>query len=226
MRTSLCYPSRFPLPRSLWAWLLALALPTSLPAQGVLNQFSYEGLRLSGIGVEMGAVASNRLTTEPTPALRVDCGVLAPRVRLLLGGSYFKGQFKPDEIARFAQRLRAVVVDPTNDFTINVGTITWSELEADLDLQYLFPNGPVRTYVGLGLGVHLRNGDGAAINGTFVEDALDTIAAGLHGSMGAEVRVAPPLALTADLRGVLTSELRAVTLRGGLMLRFRQKGVP
>ena len=42
------------------------ATPVTLPAQGFLEQFSYEGLRLSGLGVEMGGVVSDRLTAEPS----------------------------------------------------------------------------------------------------------------------------------------------------------------
>ena len=174
----------------------------------------------------MGGVVSDRLTGAASPALRVDYGMIAPRVRVLFGASYFKGNFDASEIARFAQRLRSLVSDPTNDFTINVGQISWSDLETDLDLQYLFPNGPMETYVGLGLGVHVRNGNGTAINGTFVEDALDTIVAGLNLSAGAMVPVTPALAFTADLRGSLTSELRSASARAGLMLRFPHRGPP
>jgi len=196
------------------------ATPVTLPAQGFLEQFSYEGLRLSGLGVEMGGVVSDRLTAEPSPALRVDYGVLAPRLRVMFGASYFRGEFDQDEMTRFAQRLRRVVLDPTGDFAIDVGSITWSQLAIDGDLQYLFPAGRAQTYLGLGIGVHARDGDGAAIDGTFVEDALDTIAAGINLSAGVEVALVPHLAVTVDLRGALTSELRLASARGGLMYRF------
>ncbi|MBI3081475.1 MAG: outer membrane beta-barrel protein [Gemmatimonadetes bacterium] len=202
--------------------MLALAVfaPATLRAQGFWEQFSYEGLRLSGIGVEMGGVVSDRLTAEPSPALRVDYGVLAPRLRVMFGASYFRGEFNQDEITRFAQRLRRVVRDPTGDFVIDVGSITWSQLEIDGDLQYLFPADRVRTYLGLGIGVHVRDGDGTAIEGTFVEDALDTIAAGVNLSTGVEVALVAHLAATVDLRGALTSELRLASARGGLVYRF------
>jgi hypothetical protein len=212
--------------RTLLTLALVLGAPAALRAQGFLEQFSYAGLRLSGIGVEMGGVVSDRLTSAPSPAVRVDYGMIAPRVRVLLGASYFEGDFNASEIAKFTQRLRALVSDPTNDFTINVGQITWSDFETDLDLQYLFPNGPVETYIGLGLGVHIRNGNGTAINGTFVEDALDTIAAGLNLSVGVMVPLVPSFAFTADLRGSLTSELRSASARAGLMLRFPHRGAP
>jgi len=200
--------------------LLAL-LPAALPAQGFFEQFSYEGLRLAGLGVEMGGVVSDRLTAEPTPALRVDYGVLAPRLRVMFGASYFRAEFNPDEIARFEQRLRLVVLDPTGDFTINVRSITWSQLALDGDLQYLFPADRVQTYLGLGIGVHVRDGDGTAIDGTFVEDALDEIGAGVNATIGAEFHLSPAWRFTLDGRGVIASGLSTVSLRSGIMYRLR-----
>ncbi|NIM48413.1 MAG: hypothetical protein GTN62_01855 [Gemmatimonadales bacterium] len=202
-----------------------LLFPGSLSAQGFLEQFSYEGLRFSGIGFEFGVVASDRLTAEPTGALRIDYGFIGPKVRVLIGASYFKGDFNADEVSQFETRLRGVVQDPTGDFDIDVGTITWADLEAALDLQYVLqPDGPVNPYFGFGLGVHIRDGDGVAIDETFVEDALDTIAAGLTLSLGVEIAVARPFYFTTDIRGEVTSELRTVAVRGGFMYRIPRGG--
>src|SRR2546426_1715532 len=41
-------------------------------------------------------------------------------------------------------------------------------------------------YMGIGIGAHIRHGSGPAINGTFVQDALNEITAGLNGTIGAE----------------------------------------
>lgn len=134
--------------------LLLLVLPAPLAAQGFLDRFSYEGTRLSGIGFDFGAIASDRLTSEPTGALRVDYGFIAPNVRLLFSVGYFKAAFAAEEIAQFETRLRGVVQDPTNDFTIDVGTISLVDVAASLDLQYMFdPDGDVIPYLGVGLGV-------------------------------------------------------------------------
>jgi len=90
----------------------------------------------------------------------------------------------------------------------------------DVDLQYVMPQGhAVTTYIGLGVGVHLRNGSGTAINGTFVEDALDQITAGLNGTLGAEFG-AKRWRVTVDARGVLSSGLSTVSLRTGVMYRW------
>ncbi len=196
-----------------------LFLPNLLYAQGFFDEFSYEGLRFSGIGVEVGGVASNRLETQFIGALRVDYGMIAPRVRVLLGASYFSSEFKEDEIADFEENLSELVDDPTNDFTIDIGSVTWSDFEADLDLQYVMPAGRLTGFAGVGLGIHFRNGSGSAIDGTFVEDALDTIDASLNLSLGAQVQVIRELALTLGLRGALSSDLMTGALLAGLMYR-------
>jgi hypothetical protein len=203
--------------------LLLVLLPSTLAAQGFLEQFSYEGIRLTGIGAEFGVVASDRLVRRPSGAIRIDYGMIAPRVRVMIGGAFFRGDFNEAEIAKFESRLRGVVVpaDPTDSFPIDVGTIALTDVELDLSLQYLFDNGRyLTTYLGLGAGVHIRNGSGRAIDGTFVEDALDTVAAGVSFSTGVQVVLTRALHLTVDLRGGLTSELRTASARGGFMYRF------
>lgn len=199
---------------------LLLLAPAPLAAQGFLEGFSYEGLRFSGIGVDIGAVASDRLATEIIASLRVDYGLIAPRVRTLLGVSYFRSRFDDAEIEEFEQKLEGLVVT-TAPFSIDVGEVTWTDIAVDLDLQYLFaPRAQIVPYAGVGIGVHFRDAAGAAVDGTFVEDALQTVAAALNVSAGVEVGIMPNLAFTIDTRGILSSGLLAGTLRGGFMVRL------
>jgi hypothetical protein len=87
--------------------------------------------------------------------------------------------------------------------------------------QYLIPQGrTVTTYLGAGIGVHLRNGSGTAIDDTFVEDALDEISAAANVTLNVEVRLAQSLRWTIDTRGVLSTGLSTVSLRTGLMFRW------
>ncbi len=190
-----------------------------LRAQGFLEQFSYEGVRFAGIGIDAGAVISNSLTTEPIGGVRIDLGLFAPRVRVMLGGSYFRGQFDAEQIAEFETRLQELLVDCT--CSLDVGSVTMANVEVFADLQYLLRSvGRVQPYVALGISAHVRDGDGAAIDGTFVEDALDTVAAGVGAAVGLDVAILSRLAFVAEVRGGLTSELRTVSARGGFMLRF------
>jgi hypothetical protein len=195
-----------------------------LTAQGVLNQFSYDNLRLSGIQVDVGVLGASELKGALVGGVRLDYGNIAPRVRVLLGVSYFRSEFDRNARTRFEDRIRQFVTDPSQDDIIDVGRIFWSDLTGDLDLQYVFPQGKTATaYIGTGLSLHLRNGSGAAIDGTFVEDALDEISAGLNGMLGVEFHLAPAWRLTFDGRGMISSGLSTVSLRWGLMYRFRPR---
>src|SRR5207302_10310032 len=98
-----------------------------------------------------------------------------------------------------------------------------SDVTGDVDLQYVLPQGhAVTAYMGIGLGAHCRHGSGAAINGTFVQDALNEITAGLNGTIGAEFG-AKRWRFTLDARGVLSSGLSTASLRSGVMYRWAVK---
>jgi len=204
------------------AVLLVAVRPSGrLAAQGVLNQFSYDNLRLSGIQLDAGLLGASDLTGSTVGGLRVDFGRIAPKVRLLLGLSYFHSQFDQRAINRFERRLDSIV-NPSTPDSIDLGRISLSDIVGDIDFQLVFPQGHgITAYLGTGISVHARNGNGAAINGTFMEDALDVITAGLNGTMGFEFNLSRAWRFTVDGRGVLSSGLRSVSLRTGIMYRLR-----
>lgn len=203
--------------------LLAVWPAGRLAAQGVLSQFSYDNLRFSGIQVDLGVLGATELTGATVGGIRVDYGRIAPKVRLLLGVSYFHSQFDNQARDRFARRLDSIV-NPSTPDTINLGRITLSDIIGDVDFQYVFPQAHgVTAYIGTGVSVHVRNGGGAAINGTFVEDALDVITAGLNGTIGFEFNVSHAWRFTLDGRGTLSSGLKAASLRTGIMYRLKGK---
>lgn len=211
------------MPRSIRYALILLAWPSArLAAQGVLNQFSYDNLRLSGIQFDGGILGASELTGTTVAGARVDYGRIAPRVRLLLGLSYFKSHFDQKSRNRFVQRLDSIIIDPSGDDTVRVGSIQLSDVVGDVDFQLVFPQGHgITAYVGTGISVHVRNGSGPAINGTFVEDALDVVTAGLNGTIGFEFTLAPAWRFTVDGRGMLSSGLKTASLRTGVMYRFK-----
>src|SRR3989449_4226260 len=161
------------------AVLLAVGRADRLSAQGFLSKFSYDNLKPSALQIDLGPVGGNNIRGTLTGGLRLDYGLIAPRVRVLLGVSYYKADISAEARARFEQRLKSVVIDPSADDTIRLGRINWSDVTGDVDLQYVLPQGrAVITYLGIGLGAHIRHGSGPAINGTFVQDALNSITAG------------------------------------------------
>lgn len=205
----------------LLGFLLPAGAPARAAAQGVLNEFSYDNLRLSGIQLDVGVLGATQLTGATVGGVRFDFGRIAPRVRLLLGLSYFRSHFDQETLTRFEQALDSIVIDPSGDDTIRLGTINLSDVIGDIDFQYVFPQGHgITAYIGTGVSIHLRNGSGSAINGTFVEDALDVVTAGLNGTVGFEFNLTHALRFTVDARGVLSSGLQTASLRTGLMYRL------
>ena len=116
-----------------------------------------------------------------------------------------------------------MVIDPSGDDTISLGRITWSDVTGDVDLQYVLPQShTVTAYMGIGIGAHVRHGSGAAINGTFVQDALNEITAGLNGTIGTEIG-AGQWRLSLEGRGVLSSGVSTASLRTGAVYRWGAK---
>lgn len=203
--------------------LLAVYPSSRLTAQGVLEQFSYDNLKPSALQLDIGPVGGNNIRGALVGGLRLDYGLVAPHVRVLLGLSYYKADFSSEARARFEQRLKSVVIDPSRDDTINLGRITWSDVTGDVDLQVVLPQSrTVTAYMGVGIGAHLRHGSGAAINGTFVQDALNEITAGLNGTIGTEIG-AGKWRVTVEGRGVLSSGVSTASLRTGVAYRWGAK---
>jgi len=204
------------------AFVLSASPPVRLSAQGLLSQFSYDNLKPSALQLDVGPLGGNNIRGALTGGMRLDYGRIAPRVRVLLGVSYFKADFSSTARARFERQLDSVV-NPGKRDTVNLGPMTWSDVTGDLDLQYVLPQGhAVTAYMGIGLGAHFRHGSGAAINGTFVQDALNEITAGLNGTIGAEFG-AKRWRFTLDARGVLSSGLSTASLRSGVMYHWAAK---
>jgi hypothetical protein len=199
--------------------LLGMAAPP-VRAQGLLDQFTSEGLRLAGIGADVGGTWSDRLDATLSASLRVDAGRLAPGLRSLVSVSWFHSRYADDEIATLEERLAAAVVDPTGDATVEIDSITLTNVTVDLDFQYLFGAARLTPYVGLGGGVHFRDADGEAIEGTIVEDGLQAVVAAVNATAGLEFQLSPALHLTGEVRGILASGLMAVGARAGLMVRL------
>ncbi len=203
------------------ALLLAVKPSNRLAAQGVLNEFSYDNLRLSGIQLDVGVLGASQLMGTTVGGLRLDFGRIAPKVRLLLGLSYFRSDFDQETLSRFEARLDSFVNPGTPD-SVAVGEVRLGDIVGDVDFQLMFPQGRgITAYIGTGVSIHVRNGSGDLINGTFVEDALDVVTAGLNGMIGFEFNLSPAWRFTLDGRGVLSSGLNTASVRTGIMYRLK-----
>src|SRR6266700_8407889 len=119
---------------------LSIIPSLQLSAQGVLNQFSYDNLRLSGIQLDAGLLGASDLIGTTVGGLRIDLCRIAPKVRLLLGLSYFHSRFDQQALQRFERRLDSIVNPGTPD-NINLGRISLGDVVGDVDFQFVFPQG-------------------------------------------------------------------------------------
>ena len=207
--------------RRLLASILVAWCASPLAAQRPLDRFSYDNLGFHGLWGEVGILTSDRLEGTISYGVRADLGQFAPRLRVLFGVSYFRSDFKSKDIAEFETALEDVVTDPTQDFSIDLGDIRWSDIAVELDLQYMLTPMTSRylPYLGAGAGMHIRNGSGTAINGTFVEDALDMLGAGVSATAGVDVKLGRSFVLNMAGRAVFGSDLQTMGLTVGFGYR-------
>ncbi len=173
-------------------WIAALAgllvVAGPLSAQD-LADYDYQNLSFRGIGVDWGYIFPSRVEPTQTIGVRMDLGYLGPGLRILPGITYWSSNFKQSEVSDLENRVASLVQNQTGGPppTVDLGTIKWTDLALSLDAQVVWkvPYG-ILTFAGAGASAHILNGSGAAVNGTFVEDLLDSVAAGFNLHTGLE----------------------------------------
>ncbi len=201
--------------------VLAAATPRAVLAQG-LADYDYENLSFRGIGADVGRIWPNKVDAAWQYAVRFDLGFLGPAIRIVPTLAYWKSQLRASELERLASQLSELPAFRDQNAVItaaDLGTVDWSSLSLSLDAQAVWTApGHVYTYVGAGFGLYSMNGKGDAINGTFVEDLLDTAAAGLALMAGLEYEPTTQLRLFGEGRYTMQSDIRYPTVRIGAMI--------
>ncbi|HET7274169.1 MAG TPA: hypothetical protein VFI91_03280 [Longimicrobiaceae bacterium] len=190
---------------------LALALPGAVSAQ-TLADYDYENLAFRGIGVDFGAVWPAQVEPTLSFGVRADMGYVGPHVRISPAIRFWSSSLRVEEVERLADQIllicekQAAASCPSS---LDLGEVDRSDLELSVDAHYLFNTGyTISPYLGGGLGLHLLNGQGEFINGTFVEDLLDTIVPGVNAIAGLNIPLGESLQILAEARYVLVSDVR------------------
>jgi hypothetical protein len=208
-------------------WLPALFVVFLLPALAsaqALEDYDYENLEFRGLGLEFGGIWPTKL--EPTFGfgIRADLGLVGPNVRISPGIRYWSSSLRQVEVDRLSDQIRRICERQAGASCpgFDLGEIRRSDLEVSVDAHYLFDldfDLPVLPYAGAGVGLHLLNGRGEAINGTFVEDLLDTLSPGLNLIGGLSMPFGEFLQLFTEARVVLASDVQFGNLLvGGMWL--------
>jgi opacity protein-like surface antigen len=199
--------------RSILVAAFLVLAPAAASAQ-TLADYDYENLSFRGIGVDYGWVWPNKVEPAHTWGLRLDLGFLGPAVRIAPSVTYWSSRMKRSELERFAHQLRqlpGVSIDADD-----LGVIDWGDLAFSVDAQGVFTvPGNVILFAGGGIGIHALNGSGSAVDDTFIEDLLDTVAAGFAVMAGAEYEPIRHLRVYGEGRYALTSDVRYPQVRIG-----------
>jgi hypothetical protein len=220
---------------------LLVLLAAAAPAGGQqLEDYDYENLVFRGVGFEVGYLWANKVEPTPTYGVRMDLGYLGPGLRVTPSLTYWTSRMKQGEVTSLEDRLASLVArqqPPGSPFpAIELDPIDWSDLALALDAHAVWrinlraraaeaPGEPVLgydllTFAGAGASVHFMNGDGAAINDTFVEDLLDSVGAGFDLHAGAEYLVSSNLRIYGMGRLELLQDIYYATLRGGVQIHL------
>ena len=168
-----------------------------------------------------GPVYPSRVVSTEAYAVQADYGEIARHWRVVFTVSYWGSEFERKVVERFEQRLLDAMTDPAGDDTLRIGRITVSDISLETDLRWApRPISLFRPYLGGAFGAHVINAESPFIADTFVESALDNIAAGIAGVAGLEI--APIRALTLGVQGryTLLSNTRFLTFRAGGSYHF------
>ena len=204
-----------------WWGVLAVACmaaaPTGAQSQE-LADFDYENLSFRGIGFDWGYLYPTRVERAQSFTAKFDLGYLGPGLRIMPSVSYWTAPFKGDEVSELEDRVGILVADQTGAPAppIDLGVIDWTDVVLGLDAHVVWSlPANLLSFAGLGVSTHVLNGDGDAINGTFVEDLLDSVTAGVNLHAGLEYPVSDAFRLTGQARYEVMGDLQYLQLRVG-----------
>ncbi len=212
--------------RGIPGMVVACLVAWTAPAAGQgLSDYDYEDLSFRGIGVDIGYIWPNSVENTASFGLRIDLGYLGPGIRILPRVGYWSSDLDPEEVARLESRVVELVEEQNPGvppLTLDLGRVTWADVSVGTDAQFvwLVPY-DILTYAGLGVAVHFRNGSGGAIHDTFIEDLLDSTAAGANLHAGLEIPVSTRLRVYGDARYELAGDVRFFGVMAGLQLLFK-----
>jgi len=206
----------------LWVGVVAVCVVVPGVAAGQdLADFDYENLSLRGFGLEWGYIYPTRVDEAQSYGLRLDLGYLGPGLRIVPSVTYWKAPFKASEVVELEERVASLIQDQTGGPAPNVdlGTINWTDIVVAIDAHVVWEIPfDILTFAGLGIAAHSLNGDGPAINGTFIEDLLDSVTAGFNLHVGVEYPVTDRFRVNGQGRYEVLGDMQYFHGRFGLQI--------
>lgn len=197
------------------AGALVCVWPRASGAQGgTFGWLNLDRLQIVSLGAAVGRIQPSQLEPATLYALEADYGEIARNWRVVFGASYWDSRFRDEVIQAFVDSLQKSVSDPGAH--VVPSPVRLYDVTFGVDTRYVpSSNGAIKPFVGFGVAAHVINAEGALIKGTFVERALDDIAAGLYVTTGFSIRFVRHLGVEAGVRGDLLSGFRSTQVRAG-----------
>jgi hypothetical protein len=199
--------------------VLAGVVPHEARAQE-LADYDYENLSLRGISFNLGYLYADNVENTRTLGVQFDLGYLGPGFRLMSGVSYWESTLADTQVEEFEDRLGTLTEDqggtaPPGGF--DLGAIDREDIVVGLDGHYVWAV-PLNLFfsTGVGLSAHFLNGSGAGIDGTFVEDLLDSVAAGFNLHAALEYPITERIRIHGGSKFEVLGDLNYFEIRGGL----------
>ncbi len=204
--------------------LLLLAAASPAAAQ-TLADYDYENLTLRGAGAALGYMWSNKVTNTNVYSFRLDLGYLGPGIRIVPSLSFWKSEFTQKELDALAEQINRQGTSFVN--AQDLSPLDWSDLSLSVDGHFVLKTpAALLTYVGAGFGLHALNGQGAAIDNTFVEDLLDSVAAAMSVLGGLEFVPSSRVRVYGEGRYTIMNSIQYLSAAGGIQLMFPQRPQP
>ena len=184
--------------------LFHMAPPSAAAQIAVLDR-----LQVVSLGIGAGSVAPSQVDPTTIFVLGSDYGEISPAWRIVFRTTYWESRFKASVVDAFADTLQKNLVDPTATTVRRTPVTLYDATFAIGARRLLMPRSDITPYFSGGVAAHVINAEGSLIKGTFVERALDDIAAGVFAEGGVRIRLMHRLLLEGSVRGDLLSGFRS-----------------
>ena len=200
--------------------MLACAAARLSAQDDFFARFGLDKLQLASLGVSTGRIFPAQVEPTTIYAMAADYGEIAPAWRVIFGASYWESRFRGEVIQTFVDSLQRSL-DPNSGVHVQPSRILLYDITLSVEGRYIpVQSNDLKPFLGVGLAAHAINAEGQLINGTFVERALDNIAAGIFLTTGVSVKVLKHFGVELSARGDLLSSFRSAQVRAGATYYF------
>lgn len=195
---------------------------TGAGAQDIAD-IDYQYLSFRAIGVEFGYVWPTTVEPAESYTVRIDMGYAGPGLRVTPTLTWWRSRLEDMQITEFEERVLDLIEEQNGGArqTLDLGTVEYQDLVIGLDAHVVWRLPlDVLTFGGVGLAAHIINGSGTEIDGTFVEDLIDSVDPGFNLHVGTEIPLSERLRLYGTGRYEVTPDLQYFQIRGGIQFMF------